>query len=349
MMMMRHSVVPWILTVFMAVFVLVLQWRTERRTPPQITYGFYDTTTVNILVGSNENQHDGFLDIYGTYNNVVEGQRQIVKAQAISDGMLQLLFEVNSPRPAMLYLNEKALQVFLVPDSTLTLEVKTNPLSYQIDSVFFHGYSSEISYYYQEKSNRFGEITRRSNRNTVYADNPIIFSSLLDSMADEELVLLNEYQALHALPEWFVNFEQNEILYHKAYLKRSNHEPEKFQLYPDKVPVNNEGAVFSYYYYLYLKSYIAQTYPGSAGRSEEATLRQMAVADTLLSGEIHDVFFTRTVFDYLRRDQLTFAETLMDKYGDNFNSKKYQRYLHARIKDRLDLSLQEARMEKTRN
>ena len=59
---------------------------------------------------------------------------------------------------------------------------------------------------------------------------------------------------------------------------------------------------------------------------------QLAVADTLLEGEVHDLFLTRSIFELLRRSQNQLAKELMSQYENSFNSKKYFRFLDYQLK-----------------
>lgn len=226
------------------------------------------------------------------------------------------------------------MEVFLVPDSTLTLSVFLNTSNFRPDSVAFEGYTAGICDYYQKKSRYFREVQSLRSRNTLNSEDFAAFSAQLDAMAMESLDFLTRYDMQHQLPNWFFDFERSEILYQKAYLKLSNayNRPIEPQ-YLDEVALNNEQAVFSYYYYLYLKAYIAarpelQEPGGQSMDQQEARLRaQMNMADTLLQGEMHDVFLTRMIFNQLKREQLQLVESLLDTYRGKFNRKKYERFL----------------------
>lgn len=331
---MKRSAIPWIITLLMGIYVLSLSFHTKNRIPPTPSYDFYDTTSV-ILSLSDTNE---LMDIYGTYNNILEGQRQIVEASPTENGEYRITFKVNSPRPALLYINDEVLEIFLIPDSTLWVSITQNVFSNAIDSVGFEGATANICEYYVNKSQQFGQVHIRSKRNTLDAANFAAYSQGLDSTFKREIDFLSQYHQQDSLPAWFYNFEQNEIVYHKAYLKLATAYNRQIpKEYLDNVPVYNEDAVFSYYYYLYLKAFLAdqENSPNLAsGNLEAHTLHYMQSADSLLDGEVHDVFLTRLIFNHLKRNRITFSASLIEQYEDNFNRRKYLRFLKAQLKER---------------
>lgn len=334
----KRSTVPWILTSLMAIFVYGLTYQAKHRPPPDPAYEFYDTSRVYIQLGDFQEMPD----IFGRYNNIVEGQRKIVQGKELDGNKIELKFPVNSPRPALVYVDEKVIEIFLVPDSTLDIFMNVAPGTGAIDELSFDGSTADICQYYQAKSNYFKSVNLKASRNTLRSDDFTAFATKLDSMAAKEIAFLYGYQNKHNLPNWFGHFEHNEILYHKGYLKLSNaYNREVKPELLDVLKYNNEEAVFSYYYYLYLKAMISSTFElsNSSFSPEQARLSasrfQLATADTLLHGEMHDVFITRIIFSYLKQNKLDLTQELLFEYGDNFNKRKYFRFLQARVKEKL--------------
>ena len=56
--------------------------------------------------------------IYGQFNNILEGKRQLVTADSVESHVHRLRFHVNSPRPALLYVDDHPIQLMLVPQDT---------------------------------------------------------------------------------------------------------------------------------------------------------------------------------------------------------------------------------------
>ncbi|MEM7657634.1 MAG: hypothetical protein AAF399_16000 [Bacteroidota bacterium] len=334
---MKSSKAPWIIAVLMGMYVYGLTYYARHRVPPGPAYEFYDTTQVKVFVEGE--QHEPLL--FGRYNNILEGQRKMVQAVS-SEGSYHLLkFEVNSPRPATLFVNDEALEIILMPgDTTLKLHLWLNPESELIDSVVFLGKGKGACAYLQDKADRFEQTHIRANRHTVASGDFEIYANKLDSLAARELAFLAEQEVFATLPDWFVGFEKNEILYQKAYLKLSaafNREVDESLL--DEVKLDNSKAVFSYYYYLYLTTYLKkqiqkagtltaqQIHPGG-----EAYLRaQLNLADEILSGEPKDVFLTRAIFQQIQQGNLTIATELMKKYDSAFSRQKYSRFLKSQL------------------
>jgi hypothetical protein len=105
--------------------------------------------------------------VFGTYNNIIEGERQNAKAVQQDDGQYEVTFWVNSPRSAVLYVDDEAIEIFLVPDSSLQVRAVMNSQKRELDSLEFQGYTAGICQYYREKRNgalggsTFGPIAPR--------------------------------------------------------------------------------------------------------------------------------------------------------------------------------------------
>ncbi|MEZ4829224.1 MAG: hypothetical protein R3C61_23500 [Bacteroidia bacterium] len=339
---MKQPVVPYIIVGIMCIYVYGLTYHAEHRIPPEPAYDFYDTTTVRVVISGT----DIAPDIYGRFNNILEGERQLVKARDAGPDQYKLTFQVNSPRPALLFIDDEDLEIFLVPgDTSLVVHATMDQGVYQIDSLEFEGTTAGICKYYKNKTNRFQKVHLRATRNIVDSEDFLQFSLKLDSMAARELSFLAEQEIYDSLPGWFVDFERTEILYQKAYLKLSrayNRDiPEKLL---DRMSIDNEAAVFSYYYYLYLNSYFSSLEEGTllagndndslANMEEQITEARIRMADSLLTEGPHDVYITRSLFNHLKNNQVEFVERLFKKYGDRFFSKKYYRFIDWQLKER---------------
>jgi len=330
---MRHPVFPWIILIFTAFYVLALSYYSNNRAPVDPSYTFYDSTTVEVI-------GQGLAEapeVYGQFNNILEGRRQIVAAEYSDPLHQRLTFRVNSPRPAVIYVNEEAVEVILLPgDTSLKVMAYFSEEEEKLDSVHFEGKSAPMAYYYKSKKQALKQQNIRASRHVVLTDDFEAYSRAVDSMAASELVFLVEQEVFQALPEWFTQFEKNEILYQKAYLKLSaayNQSIDPSLL--DKVRVSNKGAVFSYYYYLYLGSYFSHLQgkgPDIQQASYEEMLNhQLQLADSLLQGAPHDVFISRLIFQQLAMDNYRLSEKLFLDWQEKFNSQKYKRYLKTQL------------------
>ncbi len=337
----QNTLIPWIITLGMGAYVYALSYHAKTRPAIDPVYDFYDTAVVKVNIRHSEELHD----VYGMYNNIIEGQKQIVKAVAYLSGKYRVVFRVNSPRPATVFVDDQAIEVFLVPgDTTLTISMMVNPTTYLVDSLEFRGKTSSICRYYLDKRSYFGDSHIRAKRNALNSEDFETFCASLDSTAATELDYLRARDEEVALPEWFVDFEESEIRYQKAYLKLSNAYNRDVPAHLlDRIPVNSEAAVFSYYYYLYLKTYLTGQDSVQAdvdllrpeARYEQLTERHLAAADSLLKGEMHDVYITRVIFANLKRQNEAFTTRLVNTYSDRFNKKKYERFLKYQLRRNL--------------
>ena len=328
---MRHSVYPWLLLLFSMAFIYGLSYYATHRQPLRPSYQFYDSATVHVEIHGME----GEPLIYGQFNNILEGKRQLVTADSVESHVHRLRFHVNSPRPALLYVDDHPIQLMLVPqDSSLYVDIYYSEGSFEVDSLLFTGEPAVMCEYFLSKSKQLGGLGIRRNQRLVASDDFLTLVNRMDSLAAKELVFLVEQEIYATLPQWFVTFEKNDILYQRAYLKLSaayNQKIPKDLL--DRMTINNPGAVFSYYYYLYLNAYFQSLQPKEATSLPyaEQLKRNLALADSLLEGDVHDVFISRAIFQQLANNEVVLGEEIYQIYKDTFYSRKYIRYLARQI------------------
>lgn len=328
---MRHPVFPWIILVFMGLYVLALSFYSDNRGPSDPSYNFYDSTTVEIFCWGLEESSE----VYGRFNNILEGKKQIVAGKEIDATRQKLVFRVNSPRPATIYINEEAADVILLPgDSSLKLNVYFSSKDGSLKAINFSGKSALMADYYLEKKRQLKEQNIRASRHVVLKEGFVNYAKAVDSMAARELAFLVEQEVFNSFPDWFVEFEKNEVLYQKAYLKLSaSYNKDVDEEFLDEVNINNPQAVFSYYYYLYLNTYFTHLLqPQQKELSHEDMIaRQLELADSLLTDETHDVFISRMIFQQLAMNNYELSEKLYIQYKKKFNSQKYKRYLKTQL------------------
>lgn len=337
---MPNRYIPWFMVLLVAAFVYGLSYRATHRSPSPPGYDFYDSARVTVQIHGSDTDHD----IFGRYNHILHGQRVLIKAQQLAPGKYELLFPVYSPRSAMLYVDDEALDIFLNPgDSTLEVSLWYRPEVYAFDSIAYQGELASVCRYYLAKARRFNRTHIRGYRNTLVADDLMTFSARLDTMAAMELGMLAEQQVLGGLPEWFVDFERNDITYQKAYLKLTQAmELDTLPAWLDQPPLDQEAAAFSYYYYLYLHTYLACLPVHVPEDLEDPEARraygELLLADSLLSGNPHDVFVTRVMYEVMEPGRLALARRLLRDFGPGLFSRKYYRYLTRRLEEISGLS-----------
>jgi hypothetical protein len=310
------TILPWVILTLLTAYVAVLSYYATHREPPEPAISFYSQGRVEVVLhGADTND----VAILGEFNNIIEGDQQMIAAQALDSNRFELLFQINSPRPARLYLNDFPHDIFLVQDSSLIVHAQYTDK--QPDSLHFEGSPAGICRYYEKKTARFNRDQIGYFRNTRYTESPEQHAALLDSLARNELAFLLEQVTPCQLPDWFIAFEKNEILFQKAYLKLSYAPKEEpFPGYYDQIPVKDDGAVFSYTYNLYLRNLIER----GASRALES---HIAMADSILTGEGRDVFITRSLLSAWAKGEREVVQELYTRYAPSFSKKKYARFL----------------------
>lgn len=285
-------------------------------------FNFYSTSTVKAEPINPNNE----ILVNAIFNNVVEGQRESVAATHNDSGFYHFSFNVNSPRPATVYIEGESIEIFLIPDSTLKIRFGYNPQKQTIDSLIFEGPAASICRYYQIAGRH-----SLSQLNSLSSEDLNVFGKQADSILKVDLAFLNEMKTRLSLPEWFVLFQTNELIYQKAYMKLSAAGKNELPAgYADSVALDNKDAVFSYYYYLYLNQYmkkiISDKNPDSGEDFKTSQIKLLTLSDSLLKSEVHDVFVTRTIINCVQKNQIESAEVLFRKHS-NIKEKKYYRFI----------------------
>lgn len=322
---------PIVITFLMGVYLAGLAYYNNFIYQPELKFNFYSISPVKVHI---ENANENYA-VQGIFNNVIEGDRKVIDSKIDSIGDYVLNFQVNSPRPAILYIEGESIEMFLVPDSTLRVNVvfDANGL---IDSVGFKGITAPICRYYRRKNQVFENSKLRVSRNVVKSEDLISYGKVLDSLTGTESRFLDTQKVYFQLPAWFVDFENNEMMYQKAYLKLSNLSKESPpENYLDKVSLDNPNAVFSYYYYLYLNTYFKKQALGVSKTQSDSTTNKnnwmdIVIADTTLKSEAHDIYITRSIFRCLQKNEQNLGKELFDKHK-NFKERKYYRFLKSQF------------------
>lgn len=323
-----NAIIPWVILTLMTVYVFGLSFYSNNRKTPEPAFDFYGTTTVQIHIEDQGARQDSSHLVIGSYNNIIEGAKQQVEAKRTRSGEYEVNFRVNSPRSATLFVDDEAIEIFLVPDSNLYIQSVYDWDNFKLSALTFEGYTAGICDYYREKRKKFGRQHVRAYRTTVYADSLERHAHILDSLAIQELAYMLIRSAPNNLPDWFIDFEKNEILYQKAYLKLANaYNREIYEGYLDDIPLNDQSAVFSYYYYLYLRTYFQDR------TASTSLITQLASADSLLRGEVKDVYLTQSIFSLFSASKTEQAQSLLAAYQDSFGRKKYERFLRKQLAD----------------
>jgi peroxiredoxin len=153
---------------------------------------------------------------------------------------------------------------FLVPFDTLTIDLDYAKWDQQNQSITYNGNYAVISKYYQDKASYFPRIDFIDQKgmlaNTIMDLD--LFKNAIDSISKVELNFLNEYCMKNKLPEWFTDYERSDIDYfgyggkltEPVFMKFSYGSapqvPEDYYSFTKDLPLENEKAILSIYYFL---------------------------------------------------------------------------------------------------
>jgi thiol-disulfide isomerase/thioredoxin len=261
-----------------------------------------------------------------------------------------LRYKISCPTETNLIVDKKLwLPVFLVPGDTLYMTLDLSYSSKIIDRIKFKGKDASINEYKIKRHIKFPESFAEKCAALGRANLPVMkFQNSLDSTRQAELTYLNAYCKNNILPQWFIQFEKNQITYIAAsnkmyYLNfRIWYKKEKKALnycynFLKHVKINNEQAITSLYYnfflFQYFQSYlIDSTHKMNNYKWDQRFLRS---ADSLLSDDVKDVFKTYFISSFVINHQ-SFEQSrkIINEEKDKEGSTKYITYLENYLKDR---------------
>ena len=242
---------------------------------------------------------------------------------------------------------------FLVPFDTLTIDLDYAKWDQQNHSIIFKGRYAEISKYYQDKATYFPGIDfiyqKGMLANTITDLDS--FKSSTDSITKVELNFLSEYCLKNKLPEWFTDYERSDIDYfgyggkltEPVYMKYSYGStpqiPEDYYSFTKDLPLENEKAILSIYYYESLRDYFmtiwepAKTKEWTPGKSMPDTFEDfIQFSKSQLSPYISDVLVARFLDMFIDMHHINDDDYTMIMKSINDSSLKI--YLGGRYENR---------------
>ena len=166
---------------------------------------------------------------------------------------------------------------------------------------------------------------------------------------------LKTYNKTNPLPEWYFNYEMNQIVYISAhsksyylyYRKWQNIDeiyPAEYHAFLNDIRINNENAVISTYYYYFLTTHFRKVYPKDMPslnldeRKRVAALTYLNSTDSLLTGEVNNIFKTYIVSQFIiDLGMYTLAEKIIGELKSKKFSDKYLDYLERFLKNKKTL------------
>ena len=191
----------------------------------------------------------------------------------------------------------------------------------------------------------------RSNLSVMDLQNAI------DSVEAVELDFLNNYLEENSLPNWYINYERDQIIYRAAFDKVVKINSWKWANIEEKIPnnyydfindikINNEDALISQYYYAFLWTYFNKFLPNDIYKMNVSERRKiigseyLKICDSLLTGEIKEVFNTFIVsHSIIDQGMYELAEGVIEKQKFGKQNLKYVDYLERYLKDKSTLKI----------
>jgi len=326
--------------------------------PDVLTFQFEKQATLLVKHNPNNNEHS----IVGQYipflsPDYINGYKFSDTFNVDSTDDLILNYKISSPTETNLIVDRNLwLPVFLVPGDTLSISFNLSDSSKIIQSIRFEGKYASINEYKIRRYEKFRESFEdkcaelsRSNLSVMKLQNAI------DSVATVELDFFNNYLEKNSLPNWYINYERDQIIYRAAFDKVVKIDSWKWAHIEEKIPnnyynfinnikINNEDAFISQYYYYFLWIYFNRFLPNDIYKMDVSERRKilgseyLKISDSLLTGEIKEIFNTFIISHFIIDDgmfQLATENIEKQKLGkDNL---KYADYLEGYLKDRSTL------------
>ena len=269
----------------------------------------------------------------------------------------ELKYNISIPTQTNLILDSKLwIPIFLIPGDTLFVTLDLSDKNKILNKIKFEGESASINYYQTKRFEHFNESFEdkcaelgRSALSVMELQNSI------DSITTVELNFFKNYLKENSLPNWYKNHEMNQIIYRTAFDKmykinnwKWDHKekavPRNYYNFINNIKINNEDALVSPYYYYFLWQYFDSFLPNEiynmnvSERREIVRLKLFEISDSILTGEVKDVFNT-FITSQLLIDQGMYklAEDKIFEQESRANNLKYVNYLENYLKDKLTL------------
>ncbi len=313
--------------------------------PDFLTFNF--DQTANLVLEAANSQAD--YNIFGWHDTFLPmGIRYTDTLAVRAPGEYVLTYRVNRPGVVYLQVGEQVeIPLFVVPDDTLRLKLDLSDVSRLMDAMQLQGRTAHISRYQMRKHQVESEFNSRKAQ--LRASNLSLsqYAAAMDSLLRKELKLLGDFSNFQRLPEWFVEHEKTELfyataraklvtpVYRRQILQRQEAVPEGYFDFLAELAVDNASGVLAPSYYLFLDSYFSNLVePDEAEaldleeRIRLVSTRKLSLADSLLSGEVRDIFKSMYIALYaISQDRLSLADALIQQHKDRFSNKKYFDFL----------------------
>jgi peroxiredoxin len=270
-----------------------------------------------------------------------------------------LKYNISIPTQTDLIIDSKLwIPIFLIPGDTLFLTLDLFDKNKILNKIKFEGESASINYYQTKRFEHFNESFENKCAELSRSDLSFIeLQNSLDSITTVELNFLNSYLKKNSLPNWYINYERNQIIYRTAFDKtykintwkwgnREKAIPINYYDFIKDIKLNNEDALVSPYYYSFLWQYFYRFLSNEIYKMDVSDRRKtvgeelLEISDSHLTGEVKDIFKTLIISQLIiDKGMYKLAEDKIVEQKSRTNNLKYVNYLENYLKDKLTLKM----------
>lgn len=269
-----------------------------------------------------------------------------VKAELIRNSNEYILtYNLSSPSETELIINNLILYLFLVPGDTLFMTLNISELNKSLDNIHFKGDYAIINEYKLQRLKKYGKYFEQKCAELFNANNDTkILQTSIDSVKAVELNFLNSFAKNVRLPEWYLTYETNQIIYNSAFIKIAYKEPELYSDFLNEIEINNSDAIICPNYYGFLNIHFENLFRKEllkmdiAERKREMGFRYLKAIDSLLTGEVKEIYRTYIIYSFIIDfGMYELASKIINEEKEQNNDSKYVKYLEGYLEDRMKL------------
>ncbi|MGA7721988.1 MAG: TlpA disulfide reductase family protein [Ignavibacteriaceae bacterium] len=333
------------------IFVFTTLQYSQNNIPDFFTFQFNSSSTVII----NSNNDNKVHSIWGEFGTLL--QNNGITTNTLSSNTFKissLIYRISMPTSGIycsLFMdNDIKLNLFLVPNDTLFVTLDFTDTINVMQNIEFKGRFASINIYLLKKNIDIGNqlsyqrsgVYKSSIDLTAYADS-------LDSIDNEELKYLNNYNKTNNLPRWYLRYEKNRMAYNSAgkkIIEPSHSEyatskevniPRHYFDFLNNIKIDNKESIILIDYYRFLGNYFYEKYFSQEikhmnynnEREKKTIAIDLQCADKYLTGEVEDIYkcfiISNAIINHPEISQ--FIDSVINESSNRFNNNKYLSFL----------------------
>jgi peroxiredoxin len=270
------------------------------------------------------------------------------------NGTEQLTFNIQHPQKLEFGFEDFYTTCFLVPNDTLEVYLDFNSTKNIKKNIKYHGKYAPISDYYKTKELHFDKSDFNHPKAIAFnmAKTIADYTTTIDSLTQDELEYINNYPNKKLLPNWFVDYEVNEIKsstakskidiirYRRYFLKQDIIIPNNYYKDISEFMSNCPNSILSHQYPYYLLSYFQHIEPHLINPPDTISNKdyhKMLINLSLknLDKQTSDIFLTFYLDMIIEQNKLN--NEAYSLYYDTINDNQLKAYLDDRKENAIKL------------